>query len=135
MRATLVDVQPDPELLAHLLEGLVRYNVVAMRRSPLPRLYSSRVRYVPEASGLEEWRPAHTVFRLREGDCEDLAGVRAAELRLEGDQLAAVVPVRTGPHTIHIYVRRGDGQLEDPSAMLGMALPGAGRFYAPLYTR
>ena len=58
------------------------------------------------------------------GDCEDLAGSRAGELRAKGYRRARAFAKRTGPKLVHILVDRGDGVIEDPSRRLGMGPQG-----------
>jgi len=103
-----------------LLEGLVRANMAALRRHPLPSVYAAGVRYAREPRGQERWQLAPEVARRKRGDCEDLAAWRAAELRVAGERGARVAVVRTGRRLLHAVVRRASGQLEDPSARLGM---------------
>lgn len=115
---------PTNRDVAAAAEGLrmISQAQLAQRRRegrPLPALYLSGVRYHSERRPNEEWQlPLQTLGRGW-GDCEDLAAWRAAELNLAGE-LARVVIVRTGPNTEHALVRRGNGQLEDPSKRLGM---------------
>ena len=56
------------------------------------------------------------LIRVGEGDCEDLAGYRAAELRMVGEP-ARVKIVPTSRGSYHAIVERGDGSLEDPSRL------------------
>jgi len=87
----------------------------------LPALYSSGVRYRREPAGSERWLRPSTVRSVGAGDCEDLAAWRTAELIVTGqDPASRMSLVRTGPAMLHAIVRRGDGRIEDPSALLGM---------------
>lgn len=107
------------------LEGLVQLATVdladgGVEGEPAPRLYDSGVRYERER-GSERWLVPSQVLELGVGDCEDLAAWRAAELRVSGEDPAALARVvRAGPRTWHAIVERGDGTIEDPSRLLGM---------------
>lgn len=108
------------------LEGLAELSTEEHRTTRLPPLYTSGVRYERER-GTENWLTPAEVLAAGKGDCEDLAAYRVGELRASGaDPLARIVIERTGPRTLHAVVRRGDGQLEDPSRALGMTGRGEG---------
>lgn len=114
--ATQVDVG-DPERAVSLLLELADLSREEIARHRLPSVYASGVRYDMDIG--EVWRTPVSVARRRRGDCEDLTVWRVGELWLSGvDPLAAVglVPTRRGYHAL---VVRGDGTLEDPSAVLG----------------
>jgi len=83
----------------------------------LPVLYDSGIVYRRESRGHEEWQSAVELLRSMQGDCEDLAAYRAAELRMEGEP-ATVAIIRTRRGSYHAVVRRADGTLEDPSRIL-----------------
>lgn len=94
-------------------------------------LYQSGVRYKREPKGSERWLAPSLVMLEGEGDCEDLAAWRAAELRVTGeDPDARAVVVRSGDKTWHAVVDRSEGPyteldlFEDPSAALGMRRKG-----------
>lgn len=57
-----------------------------------------------------------------EADCEDLSGLLAAEMRIEGTDPGARPTVhRTGPHMLHVRVTSPrHGQVLDPSVWAGM---------------
>jgi hypothetical protein len=100
---------------------------VRARGIPLPDLYSSGVRYAREPIPREDWLDALECFQRRQGDCEDLACWRVAELRLQGiDARPGFVRRRVlgadgAWQTIyHIVVLYPDGRIEDPSRLLGM---------------
>jgi hypothetical protein len=113
------------------LDALVGIDVAWLRTHPgTPPLYAAGVRYARERRGLdgrrlECWRPVPAVLRHREGDGEDLACWRVAELQLRG-VAARAVPKRT-PIGWHIVVQLPNGKQEDPSARLGMPVPGRNR--------
>ena len=106
--------------LAGALEGLVRVNEHLIRVARLPRLYDSGARYLRERPGRENWRNAAEVVEAMNGDCEDLAGYRAAELRVYDREPAQAIAYRSGPGKWHAVVRRANGRIEDPSRRLGM---------------
>ena len=105
--------------LGALSEGLTALNREILSRRTMPPLYSraAGVRYKAEPRGRERWRTCDEVFGSGEGDCEDLAAWRAAELQVRGEP-ARVVVIRSGPRRFHAIVRRGDGSYEDPSRIL-----------------
>jgi hypothetical protein len=117
-----------PDVLRHVgldaaLQGLQALAEAELQASDVPPLYASGVRYVREPRGHERWLPPSVVLSRGQGDCEDLAAYRAAELRITGeDPDAEARVVRTGPRTWHAVVLRGDGDWEDPSAALGMSI-------------
>jgi len=112
------------EALAHLLEALTLVNVAWLREQPdAPWLYESGVRYEEEPPGRDEWQDIPETIKRREGDCEDLACWRLAELRVRSleDARPFVKCSVYGPRTVyHVAVRRSDGRIEDPSRVLGM---------------
>lgn len=122
-----IDVPPVPKLLEAAAEGLVLLNVALMELAnenghALPPLYSSGIVYRPEPRGREWWETAADLLSVatdRSGDCEDLSGYRAAELRFTGeDPYARVIVVPTPRKSLHAIVERGDGTHEDPSRMV-----------------
>ncbi len=119
-------IASDPAAVEAAASGLVNLNLALMRRAreqgrQAPPLYKAGVRYRREPPGQETWDSWDRVLRRGYGDCEDLAAWRAAELRFHGiDPKARVAIIRTGPKLMHAVVRRGNGQLEDPSRRLGM---------------
>jgi hypothetical protein len=111
------------DALVHLLEALTAVNVSWLREHAAPWLYESGVRYEEEPPGRDEWQDIPETLLRREGDCEDLACWRLAELRARSGEHALPFVKRAvhGPRTIyHVAVRRADGSLEDPSRILGM---------------
>lgn len=107
------------ETLEAMLEGLVRLNAVLLARSQLPPLYRAGVRYRRERR-TENWKNCEQIFAAGYGDCEDLCAWRAAELRMAGEIEAQVIVEKSGPRLWHVLVRRASGDIEDPSAILGM---------------
>lgn len=118
-----VNVPPVIEAIEGLADGLVQLNVVLLQLSEengieWPGMYAMGIKYRREPKGREWWESATDILGVladRSGDCEDLAALRAAELRLyEGDEDARVKVVRT-TRAFHAIVEHGDGTLEDPS--------------------
>lgn len=117
---------------ADCLNALVRANIRYIgaeiyqgRRVPL--LYQSGVRYAEEpwnANGarVEEFADIPTVYARRWGDCDDLAPWRVAELRAMGEPAKIRITWKTlkSGRLFHVLVRRANGQIEDPSKILGM---------------
>lgn len=101
------------------VSGLVLVNLAQLETVKLPPLYESGVRYKMEKPGHEQWQTIVELFGNKSGDCEDLCAARCAQLRHAGENASINVKlVRNG--LMHIRVRRGNGDLEDPSKLLGM---------------
>jgi hypothetical protein len=86
----------------------------------LPPLYSSGVRYAPEphhGEGLEDFALPNVTFARKCGDCDDLCIYRIWELRVAGE--FATCNAIWLNNAVHVRVRRANGQLEDPSILLG----------------
>jgi len=107
-----------------ILEALVKVNQQYLRTHDVPPLYESGVRYEEEPKGTtEEFAAIPVIITRGWGDCDDLAPWRVAELRELGERAKLRVQwkrQRNGQKLYHIVVRRQDGSIEDPSAMLGM---------------
>lgn len=118
-----INVPPVPACIEAMAEGLVRLNVELMRIADergveLPPLYESGIVYRREAPGREWWESSLDMLgmaKVREGDCEDLANYRAAELRYFDGEQARTVIKRTERGSFHAVVERADGSIEDPS--------------------
>lgn len=117
-----VNVPPIIPAIEGLAEGLVCMNVAIMEEAEAhgvewPGMFELGIKYRREPPGREWWESATDILGVladRSGDCEDLAALRAAELRLyEGDH-ARVKVVRTS-RAFHAVVEREDGSIEDPS--------------------
>lgn len=116
-----IPMDASARMAAHALEGLARAATEEIAGGGVPVLYRAGVRYQRELPGHEEWLLPSQVIAGGVGDCEDLAAYRVGELRASGaDEGASIVLVSTGPRTLHAVVRRSDGQIEDPSRVLGM---------------
>ena len=108
--------------LLWLLESMINIARIELKENRLPPLYKAGVIYVREET-TEIWKDPITVYRDKEGDCEDLAIWRVAELRNNGKKARAYIRYRihpqTGGYIYHVMVQRPNG-LEDPSKILGM---------------
>lgn len=114
--------------------GLMLENMAWLRAFPqTPLLYNADVIYKPEkrkeGSGRvieygEEWQTIPWVIFRGYGDCEDLGAWRAAELNQRfGIRALPYIRVRRMPNgywRAHVVVKWPNGQIEDPSAKLGM---------------
>lgn len=103
-----------------LLEGFVLACRVCIEAGLAPLDPSdTNVRYQMEPPGSEDWVLPQNVMRAGWGDCEDLAGWRAAGMRVSGeDDGARVVVVKTGKGKLHAVVQKSDGSYSDPSREL-----------------
>jgi hypothetical protein len=117
--------------LLKLMEALCEVNEGHLAQIAYPPLYESGVRYQRERG--ERWRDIPTLLESGEGDCEDLACWRIAELRAAGQHAFPYVAFqkRNGTYRYHALVERFEdldrrtgkfsGQsVEDPSRVLGM---------------
>jgi hypothetical protein len=121
MAVTIKCLLTSPRQVAGMLYGLQLACEAQLRESRYPPLYKSGVRYVAEPLGRENWQIPSVTLQLGGGDCEDLAAYRAAELVVSGEDPRARAVVRiVRPGLMHCVVLRGNGQVEDPSKLLGM---------------
>lgn len=112
----------SPDELVEVLGFLQQLAAEEVSGGGLPPLYASGVRYKRERPGpYEAWNAPIAALADGTGDCEDLAAWRAAELQVSGlDPDASAGLRRAGPRSFHAVVVRGSGEIEDPSAVLGM---------------
>lgn len=119
-----------------LLDAQVRNNLLYLSlHRDVPPLYASGVRYQNEPVGqtfngqpAEEFALIPVVLARKWGDCDDLGPWRVAELIHAGVPAKIRVQWRArrnadgtlGRKYFHIVVRHGNGEIEDPSAKLGM---------------
>ncbi len=114
----------DTRTLDACLEALVRQNLWQMARLeaagyPVPALYHSTVVYRRDPPGREWFRSFARVLRTGWGDCDDLAAIRAAEIRRAGGRAWARVRRTRNPHLLHAVVTDEHGTVrEDPTAVL-----------------
>ena len=119
------DREESHQVLNILLNALTQIDMQYLRNHPqTPIIYQSGVRYVEEPPGLEDWRDIPTCLRERQGDCEELACWRAAELNVrQGIAAFPIFGFRTlsnGNVVYHIRVQYPNGYIDDPSRVLGM---------------
>jgi hypothetical protein len=121
-------------MLAGGVFGLMLENIAWLKTHPeTPDLYASGVTYKPERRRVkngkaleygEEWQTIPWVIYRGYGDCEDLGAWRAAELRAKYNIAASpFIKIRRLPDGFwraHVVVHWPNGQIEDPSAKLGM---------------
>lgn len=123
-------------MLAGGVFGLMLENIAWLQAHPeTPDLYNAGVSYKPERRRVdprtgkvseygEEWQTIPWVIYRGYGDCEDLGSWRAAELRAKYKVKATpFIKMRRMPDGFwraHVVVRWPNGQIEDPSAKLGM---------------
>ncbi|HEY0711730.1 MAG TPA: hypothetical protein VGF45_03595 [Polyangia bacterium] len=118
-------------VLLKLMEALCQINEGHLAQKAYPPLFEAGVRYRREQG--ERWRDVPTLIERGEGDCEDLACWRIAELRASGVHAFPYVAFqrRNGAYRYHALVERFKrfdrkagrfvGQtVEDPSRVLGM---------------
>lgn len=110
--------------LKPILEALTTVNFMFLKTHHVAPLYATGVRYKNEP---KEWLNEHfdsvpVVLKRGWGDCDDLAPWRCAELRALGERARIRIQWKRLPQgrLFHIVVRRENGQIEDPSAILGM---------------
>lgn len=115
-----IAVGESPAQIRAAVLGLAAISLAQMHETFVPPLYSGRIRYVREPAGRERWQTARETAERGEGDCEDLAAYRVAELHKAGETRATIVVRVIRPELMHIVVRRANGMIEDPSAQLGM---------------
>lgn len=106
-----------------LLDTLFQFDILYLREHPqTPLLYDSGVFYLEEKSNSEDWRDIPNTLRKGNGDCEDLACWRAAELvvKYNVDAYPFATYQDLGKLTLfHVLVWTPYG-IEDPSRELGM---------------
>lgn len=111
------------------LEAVTRLNESMLRSGDTPtdlQLIRQGARWKPEPPGQEHFDHGGKIAQRGDGDCDDWAPLRAARLRVTGEDPGAIAEVRkTGPKRWHATVTRSDGSEDDPSIDAGM--PGPGR--------
>lgn len=128
IRAAIPDDRITSAILNPFLEGTTRLNEELIRAGKAPTFSTLvkqlGVRWRPEpVPGRECFDHVGIVARRGHGDCDDLAPIEAASLRVSGqDPGARAVVVKTGPNLWHAIVRRTTGwhKYTDPSQTAGM---------------
>lgn len=117
------DIDRSRKALLGMMHALSYVNLTYLMTHPnTPALYDSGVVYKAEI-GTELWQDIPRTLELGDGDCEDLAMWRCAELNYIGIRARPYLKWReSGPKAsmFHAVVRLPDGRIEDPSAALGM---------------
>lgn len=116
-------VKTGLKIMGILLWALVKIDIVYLREHPEAfdkSLYEAGIVYGDEepepgtACGDDDWRDIATLYKLKKGDCEELAAARCAELRvrwkIDARPLALLqITQRPGKkkpkHLFHILVR------------------------------
>lgn len=110
------------------LEAVTRLNEQMLRKGETPTdidLIQGGAVWKPEPPGQEHFDHGALIGRRGHGDCDDWAPLRAARLRVTGEDPGAIAEVRrTGPKRWHATVTRSDGTEDDPSIDAGMPVPG-----------
>jgi hypothetical protein len=110
------------------LEAVTRLNESMLRSGDTPtdlQLIRQGARWKPEPPGQEHFDHGGKIAERGDGDCDDWAPLRAARLRVTGEDPGAIAEVRkTGPKRWHATVTRSDGTEDDPSLDAGMPGPG-----------
>lgn len=103
-----------------LLEVLGEAWALSFRKTPLPPLYESVVRYErePNAGEYEDFKCPRRTYEDGFGDCDDLVIYRIAELRAKGERATVQVMRRMGTGRMHVRVKRANGKLEDPTLLV-----------------
>jgi len=114
----------DVPRLNVLVRALCALNVLWLREHPrAPLLRASGVRYNTQPIGCERFLTVPHILARGNGDCDQLASWRAAELRERFGIKALPEVKQMGPRLWHVYVRLPNGKVEDISAHLGMRIP------------
>lgn len=108
-----------------LANGFARVNVEYLKAFRLTPLYRSGIRYYHNGKlGYDEWVDIATVYKRGVGNCAGLVPIRLAELWMAGERNARpVATIQRLPRdeiNWHLFLKRGNGQEEDPSRRLGM---------------
>jgi hypothetical protein len=116
-----------------MLEALIGWNRLWLRRNKIPSLYKYAPSYKMKVRpfGLDTWQDIARTIEIGSGDCKDFACWRVAELREAGyPDVSPRIKVASvnGLTVYHIQVK-SDLSLEDPSAILGMP-PSVSEFQA-----
>ena len=87
-------------------------------------LIARGMKWKPEPPGQEHFDHGGILAKRGHGDCDDWAPLRAARLRVTGEDPGARAVVRkSGPKRWHATVIRSDGSEDDPSLDAGMPGP------------
>jgi hypothetical protein len=101
-------------VVAHLVEALSEIDLAELQTSQFPAMYDADVVYEESKA----WADVATIVRTGRGSCQSLSAWRIAEARLRGYVAQSHVVVFAKDRRIHVQVTV-NGQLEDPSALVG----------------
>lgn len=119
---TVKDREWSEASLRTLVAALTQINVYYLESHPnTPSLYDVGVKYKREP-GVEHWLAIPVLYKVKFGDCEDLATALAAEYIVKGINARAelIRQQRGNFFQYHVITMLPDGSIEDPSAKLGM---------------
>lgn len=109
------------------LETVTRLNEDLIKSGASPtseELIDAGAKWKPEKPGDEHFDHGGIIAQRGHGDCDDWAPLRAATLRVTGEDPGARAVVRkSGPKRWHATVIRSDGTEDDPSLDAGMPGP------------
>ena len=125
----VIDVDTsDKKRAADEVCALLEYAMTRARREvrTVPRLYKAGVKYVKQSPKACAFCSPKIVYERKGGDCKQLVLWRIAELReLDGENATPRIIWLTDKLGLraHAQVRRANGDIEDPSLLLGMVSP------------
>lgn len=109
------------------LEAVTRLNESMLEKGETPtdeQLIAQGAKWKPEPPGQEHFDHGGIIAKRGDGDCDDWAPLRAARLRVTGEDPGARAEVRkSGAKRWHATVYRSDGSEDDPSLDAGMPGP------------
>lgn len=109
------------------LEAVTRLNEQMIKDGTSPtadQLIARGAIWKPEPPGQEHFDHGGLIAKRGEGDCDDWAPLKAAQLRVTGEDPGARAVVRkSGEKRWHAIVQRSDGSIDDPSIDAGMLNP------------
>lgn len=115
------------DVLDGALEAVTRLDQQLIKAGATPtdeQLINAGAIWKPEPPGQEHFDHGGEIARRGWGDCDDWAPLRAARLRVTGEDPGARAVVRkTGEKRWHATVIRSDGSEDDPSLDAGMPGP------------
>lgn len=126
------------------LEAVTRLNEQMIKDGSSPtadQLIARGAIWKPEPPGQEHFDHGALIAKRGEGDCDDWAPLKAAQLRVTGvDPGARAVVKKSGEKRWHAIVQRSDGSIDDPSLDAGMpgparALGVSGSWVPPMESR
>lgn len=128
IRVAVPDEHVTPDVVEPVLEAVTRLNEHMILTGQTPtseQLVAQGAVWRPENMGDEHFDHGGTIASRGWGDCDDWGPLRAASLRVTGEDPGARVVMRpSGPSTFHAMVERSGGHVEtgddDISVRAGM---------------